>query len=286
MPRARSAVAVVASGLMLDGWVTKFPMADATGAVAACGAARSGAADSRAAPRSGVGRGRNVSRGLASAPRRERRQRLRSPALRAAPGRAQRARSRRCWPRSLPSARSTSSSTAPSIATARGRAMSRRPLALPRSPATACARPTGFPQVRRSSLPSEQLLPIVAVQAFRHDAGVIWDGRIETEWGDDPQRPAQWITRRPWRGARRRRDHARARRVRARLSADAGDRSLASTVRAGKRSGRGRPRRSHSSPPRARRARRPCTSAFPRGRRASSACASSPSTRTCGGWRS
>ena len=35
--------------------------------------------------------------------------------------------------------------------------------------------------------------PIVAVDAFRHDARVIFDGRIETEWGDDPQRPAQWI---------------------------------------------------------------------------------------------
>ncbi len=36
-------------------------------------------------------------------------------------------------------------------------------------------------------------LPIVAVEAFLHDARVVSDGRIETEWGDDPQRPAQWI---------------------------------------------------------------------------------------------
>lgn len=36
-------------------------------------------------------------------------------------------------------------------------------------------------------------LPIARVQAFRHDASVIADGRIETEWGDDPQRPDQWV---------------------------------------------------------------------------------------------
>ncbi len=41
--------------------------------------------------------------------------------------------------------------------------------------------------------PVGDALPIVAVDAFRHDARVIFDGRIETEWGDDPQRPAQWI---------------------------------------------------------------------------------------------
>jgi hypothetical protein len=37
------------------------------------------------------------------------------------------------------------------------------------------------------------VLPIVRIDAFRHDPGVIIDGRIETEWGDNPQRPAQWI---------------------------------------------------------------------------------------------
>jgi hypothetical protein len=36
--------------------------------------------------------------------------------------------------------------------------------------------------------------PIGSVSAFRHDATVIWDGRVETEWGDNPQRPGQWIT--------------------------------------------------------------------------------------------
>jgi F5/8 type C domain len=41
--------------------------------------------------------------------------------------------------------------------------------------------------------PVGDAFPIVAVDAFRHDPRVIFDGRIETEWGDDPQRPAQWI---------------------------------------------------------------------------------------------
>jgi hypothetical protein len=41
--------------------------------------------------------------------------------------------------------------------------------------------------------PLGEAFPIVAVDAFRHDARVVADGRIETEWGDDPQRPAQWI---------------------------------------------------------------------------------------------
>lgn len=41
--------------------------------------------------------------------------------------------------------------------------------------------------------PVGDAFPIVAVDAFRHEARVIADGRIETEWGDDPQRPAQWI---------------------------------------------------------------------------------------------
>jgi len=41
--------------------------------------------------------------------------------------------------------------------------------------------------------PVGEAYPIRAVDAFRHDARVVSDGRIETEWGDDPQRPAQWI---------------------------------------------------------------------------------------------
>jgi hypothetical protein len=41
--------------------------------------------------------------------------------------------------------------------------------------------------------PVGEAFPIVAVQAFRHDARVVSDGKIDTEWGDDPQRPAQWI---------------------------------------------------------------------------------------------
>ena len=42
--------------------------------------------------------------------------------------------------------------------------------------------------------PVGPVIPIVSVNAFRHDARVVADGRIETEWGDDPQRPAQWIS--------------------------------------------------------------------------------------------
>jgi hypothetical protein len=38
------------------------------------------------------------------------------------------------------------------------------------------------------------VVPIVRIAAFRHDAAVIVDGRIETEWGDGPQGPEQWIT--------------------------------------------------------------------------------------------
>jgi hypothetical protein len=36
-------------------------------------------------------------------------------------------------------------------------------------------------------------LPVARALAFRHDAGTIVDGRVETEWGDDPQRPGQWV---------------------------------------------------------------------------------------------
>jgi hypothetical protein len=35
--------------------------------------------------------------------------------------------------------------------------------------------------------------PIASVSAFRHDTAVIWDGKLETEWGDNPQRPGQWL---------------------------------------------------------------------------------------------
>jgi hypothetical protein len=35
--------------------------------------------------------------------------------------------------------------------------------------------------------------PIVAVGAFRHDAGAVRDGSVQTEWGDHPQRPGQWL---------------------------------------------------------------------------------------------
>ncbi len=51
-----------------------------------------------------------------------------------------------------------------------------------RVPQCDCAEPTlGAP------------LPIADVRAFRHDPRVAWDGRLETEWGDHPQRPDQWI---------------------------------------------------------------------------------------------
>jgi hypothetical protein len=36
-------------------------------------------------------------------------------------------------------------------------------------------------------------LPIAAMEAFRHDARAIWDGHLETEWRDDPQRAGQWV---------------------------------------------------------------------------------------------
>lgn len=38
-----------------------------------------------------------------------------------------------------------------------------------------------------------QAWPIAAVDAFRHDTAVTRDGRFDTEWGDMPQRPGQWI---------------------------------------------------------------------------------------------
>jgi hypothetical protein len=36
-------------------------------------------------------------------------------------------------------------------------------------------------------------LSIAGVQASRHDPGLVTDGRLETEWGDGPQRPGQWF---------------------------------------------------------------------------------------------
>ncbi len=35
--------------------------------------------------------------------------------------------------------------------------------------------------------------PVAGVDAFRHDASVAWDGRVQSEWGDHPQRPGQWL---------------------------------------------------------------------------------------------
>lgn len=35
--------------------------------------------------------------------------------------------------------------------------------------------------------------PTAGVAAFRHDARPVWDGREQTEWGDHPQRPGQWL---------------------------------------------------------------------------------------------
>jgi len=37
-------------------------------------------------------------------------------------------------------------------------------------------------------------LPIVRTYAFLRDATPIADGRVETEWGDEPQRPGQWVS--------------------------------------------------------------------------------------------
>lgn len=42
-------------------------------------------------------------------------------------------------------------------------------------------------------LPLGPKLPIADIRAFRHDARVMVDGRVETEWGDNPQRPDQWV---------------------------------------------------------------------------------------------
>jgi hypothetical protein len=36
-------------------------------------------------------------------------------------------------------------------------------------------------------------LQVAGIRAFRHDPGVMIDGRMETEWGDNPQRPDQWV---------------------------------------------------------------------------------------------
>jgi hypothetical protein len=57
----------------------------------------------------------------------------------------------------------------------------------------------GLAAYRVPAMPGEDpvlgdALPIRAAEAFRHDAGVIADGRVDTEWGDDPQRPGQWVT--------------------------------------------------------------------------------------------
>lgn len=36
--------------------------------------------------------------------------------------------------------------------------------------------------------------PLRAVEAFRHDTASMWDGKPDTEWGDNPQRLEQWVT--------------------------------------------------------------------------------------------
>ena len=38
------------------------------------------------------------------------------------------------------------------------------------------------------------VLPIVQARAFLRDATAIADGRIDTDWGDIPQRPGQWVS--------------------------------------------------------------------------------------------
>ena len=38
-----------------------------------------------------------------------------------------------------------------------------------------------------------EVLPIARVQAFRHDARLVHDGKIETGWGAFPQEPGQWL---------------------------------------------------------------------------------------------
>ncbi len=254
------------------------------GALAESGAARSDASDPRAATRAGVGRSRNVSRDLAPASRPERRQRLRSAALRAAPGRAQRARSRHAR-RARISRRA---------GRRRGwRIRSRRrvgPVCLGgcrrrgRGHATACAPPTGFRRAGHSNLrwarrsrlwPSRRSGTMPAsyqMDGSKPSGGTILSARRSgyaptlarcARSAALPMRSAntRGIFRGCWRSICR------------------------STDRSGKRSGVGRPRRSRSSPPRARPARRPCTSPSPRAPHGLSACASSRSTRTCGGWR-
>jgi hypothetical protein len=37
------------------------------------------------------------------------------------------------------------------------------------------------------------VLPIARVEAFLREATSMSDGRLDTEWGDDPQRPGQWV---------------------------------------------------------------------------------------------
>jgi hypothetical protein len=49
-----------------------------------------------------------------------------------------------------------------------------------------------IPQAAPESVLGE-LLPIVGVQAFRDDASVVHDGKIETGWGAFPQEPGQWL---------------------------------------------------------------------------------------------
>ena len=39
-----------------------------------------------------------------------------------------------------------------------------------------------------------EVYPLVRAHAFLRDAGAIADGRIDTDWGDVPQRPGQWVS--------------------------------------------------------------------------------------------
>ena len=143
-----------------------------------------------------------------------------------------------------------------------------------RRAATACGPPTGFRQVRRSKSPVGAACRSWPCRRFLHDARV--DRWTELE--------RSGATIRSGRRSGSRADLGEVREVGGithALGEYARDfpRLLAIDVSLDGSSWeqvwRGRRRRSRSSPPRARRARRPCTSASPRARRASSACASS-----------
>ena len=166
--------------------------------------------------------------------RAQRRERLRSAALRAAQVRAGRPRSRVAARASRRSAPSTSSSMARTIPTARGPATwrafrGRRSAArMARGPCIRFQPPFG----PRSG--SGRSLPIVSAWANSQEGSLAVDGRMETEWNDGRRTTTGTVADcRPRAGARGRRRYARARRVRAGLSAAAGDRSLARRLELG-----------------------------------------------------